>query len=98
MGGWRGDYNEGGFEAYTPCLGLAESRTKEKRVRSLRDERRVPNDHGSFMRESLFLALVRAAPVLDSQKTELFKIILYTQYTRTYTQRFSLCEEKFLHY
>lgn len=33
-GGGGGDYNEGGFEAYTPCLGPAESRTKEKRVRS----------------------------------------------------------------
>lgn len=32
--GRGGGYNEGGFEAYTPCLGPAESRTKEKRVRS----------------------------------------------------------------
>ena len=30
----RGAYNEGGFEAYMLCLGPAESRTKEKRVRS----------------------------------------------------------------
>lgn len=30
-GGFR---NEGGFEAHTLCLGRAESRTKEKRVRS----------------------------------------------------------------
>lgn len=47
---------------YSPCLGPAESRTKEKRVRSLsvRDEQRVPSDYddndGSFVREFLFLA------------------------------------------
>lgn len=61
---------------YSLCFGPAESRTKEKRVRSLsvRDEQRVPNDHddndGSFVREFLFLACHTdphrtLAPVLD---------------------------------
>jgi len=63
----------------------------------VRDERRVSNDHGSFMRESLFLALVRAAPVLDSQKRELFKII-HNILVHTHI-KISLCEEKiFLRY
>lgn len=56
-----GGYNEGGFEAYTPCLGSAESRTKEKRVRSLRDERRVPNDHGK-LRAGIFIFSMCADP------------------------------------
>lgn len=64
-------------------------------------ERRVPDDdddHESFVRESLFLACapVRATGtrVLDSQKTELFKIIPYF----THNTHKEKGEELILHY